>query len=80
MQESIRFTLDDGETVIVVDEDPRRIYDLIWRLVPKRGAVSAAALIRATMSQSGFARTAIELNADQSGVLREAIAILHAEE
>ena len=79
MEGSARFTLDDGETVIVADEDLRRVYDLIWRLVPRRGAVSAAALIRARTSQSEVVRRAITLDADQSAVLREAIAILRGE-
>jgi hypothetical protein len=76
---SVRFTLADGETVIVEDADVPELYEQLWRLAPKPGALSTAALIRATTTQSEIPRTAIELTAEQSVMLREAVAQLRTE-
>jgi hypothetical protein len=77
--ESIRFRLEDGETVTVTGGDIPRIYEQLWRLAPKPGAVSTAALVRAPSTQSEFAHTVIELSAEQSAALREALEQFQAE-
>ena len=76
---SVRFTFDDGETLIVPDDDVRRVYDELWRLAPRPGAVSTAALVHAASRQSEFARRPIELTTTQSATLREAMERLGAE-
>jgi hypothetical protein len=40
---SARFNLDDGETLTLAQGDLYQIYELLWQLAPKRGAVSTAA-------------------------------------
>jgi hypothetical protein len=75
---SVRFNLDDGETLTLARGDLDQIYKLLWRLAPKRGAVSTAAVIRgATRATLG---SPIELDASQSAAMREAMVLLQAPE
>ncbi|MGH3056186.1 MAG: hypothetical protein ACRDL7_14525 [Gaiellaceae bacterium] len=74
---SVRFTIDDGDTLTVSDEDLPRVYDELWRLAPQPGAVTAAALVHAASLQSELTRRPVELTATQGAMLREAIARLH---
>jgi len=76
-QASTRFTLDDGETIIVENGDLREVYELLWAEAHKPGAITVAALIHAALLQPEFSRSAIDLTTAQSEVLRETIAQLH---
>jgi len=38
------FTLNNGESLRIPDEDLRRIYEALWGFAEERGAVSTAAL------------------------------------
>jgi hypothetical protein len=74
---SVTFTLDDGGTLSVPDEDVQRVYDSLWEISGEPGAVTTAAYL---MSQSRLApnsRLPVVLTASQSAVLREAVALLH---
>lgn len=74
---SVRFTLDDDETLIVPDADVRRIYDLLWELAREPGAVSTAALLIETAREREFLRPKLNLNKPQSAALRHAVTLLH---
>jgi hypothetical protein len=76
---SVRFLLDDGETLIVAEDDLRQVYELLWRLAPRPGAVSTAAVVHNALQLSEFARTRIELTTTQGTALREALALLGTE-
>jgi hypothetical protein len=43
---SVSLRLADGETVSISDEEMGRVYDLLWGMVPSRGALTAAAKIK----------------------------------
>lgn len=73
---SVRFILDDGKTLTVAEGDVQQLYDLLWRLAPKPGAVSTAAVLHAAARQSEFSRRSYELTATQSALLREAVSLL----
>jgi hypothetical protein len=75
---SVRFTLADGETLIVAEEDLRRIYELLWELVGEPGAVSTAALLMDASRLSEFARAPVTLTTSQSAALGKAVARLDA--
>lgn len=72
----VRFTLDDGETLTVAEENVQRVYDLLWQLAPQPGAITTAAVLHAAAQQSEFSRLALELTATQSTMLRQAVALL----
>jgi hypothetical protein len=75
---SVGFTLDNGETLTVAREDLRHVCNLLWGLTPKPGAASTAAIVHMASRQAGLFRSPFDLNATQSGMLREAVALLHA--
>jgi hypothetical protein len=58
---SVSFTLDDGETLGVADEDLRRVYDVLWDLAKEPGAVSTAVLLMDAGRLRPFARMPISL-------------------
>ena len=72
---SVSFTLNDGETLIVPDEDLREIYDTLWELVREPGAVSTAVLMIDTGRLRPYARRPIDLTPSQSSALRHAVAL-----
>jgi hypothetical protein len=76
---SARFNLDDGETLTLAQGDLYQIYELLWQLAPKRGAVSTAAVIRGAV-RSGTFGSPIELDVSQSVAMREAMVLLHDSE
>jgi hypothetical protein len=77
IRESVSFTLDDGGTLIVLDEDVQRVYDSLWESSDVPGAVSTAALIMSMFRVRPYGRLPVGLNAPQSAVLRKAVALLH---
>jgi len=74
---SVRFTLDDGETIIVPDDELRRIYESLWAMSPEPGAVSTAALVMDVSRLSHYGARSVELTTPQSAVFRKAVALLH---
>jgi hypothetical protein len=75
---SVSFTLADGKTLIVAEQDLKRIYNLLWELAAEPGAVSTAALVMDVSRQSAFARLPVTLTAPQSAALGKAVAQLDA--
>jgi hypothetical protein len=72
----VRFALDDGEMLTLTEGDLEQVYEQLWRLAPRPGAISAAALIRGATS-ANLAGAPIDLNVPQSAAMREAVALLH---
>jgi hypothetical protein len=72
----VSFTLDDGDTLPVRDENLRRVYETLWELAKEPGAVSTAALLMDARRLDPFVRKPISLTAPQSAVLRKATAML----
>jgi hypothetical protein len=73
----VRFTLDDGEMVTLGEGDLSQVYELLWQLAPKPGAVSVAAVIRG-VTRSEVLRAPVYLDVSQSAAMREAVALLHS--
>ena len=72
---AVEFRLSDGTSRLVQEADLRRIYEELWDLSDHHGAISTAALLIDEARNYGRYRSyPIELNADQSEALREAIA------
>jgi len=74
---SVTFKLDDGETLIVPDDELRRLYDSLWEISDDAGAVSTAALVMDVSRLHAYARRPVELTSQQTAVLRKAAALLH---
>ena len=72
----VRFILDDGETLTVAAADLEQVYELLWKLAPRPGAVSVAALIRGA-TRADILRAELDLDVPQSAALRDAVALLH---
>ena len=77
-ESAVRVTLDDGQMLVIADEDVERVYELLWELAHEPGAVFTAALLIEASRTSEFARSAPTLTPTQSAVLREAVARLDA--
>lgn len=75
---SVTFTLDNGETLGLPDDDLRPTYDALWDLAKEPGAVSTAALLMDAWRLRPFARQPISLTHPQSAVLRKAVSHIHA--
>lgn len=73
----VRFVLDDGETLTLAEGDLAQVYELCWKLAPRPGAVSVAAVIRG-VTRANIVGAPIDLNVSQSAAMREALALLHA--
>ena len=69
----MRLTLHDGETVTIAARDVSRVYENLWRLAPRPGAVTLAGVLVAE-SRGKTLRT-VDLTDAQSAVIREAIAM-----
>ena len=74
--ESVSFTLDDGGTLTILDEDVRRIHDSLWEIRNEPGAVSTDALMMSMSRLRPYARVPVALTFAQSAVLRKAVALL----
>ena len=75
----VRFVLDDGEVLSLAAGDLAQIYDLLWTLASKPGAVSAAAVIR-DATRSTVMVVPIDLDTKQSAAMREAMTLLRSPE
>jgi hypothetical protein len=73
----VRFTLDSGETLSLTEDERLRVYEELWRLAPKPGAVSTAAVVHGATRQFDLYGAPIDLTPAQSAMLREAVALLH---
>jgi uncharacterized protein YqgV (UPF0045/DUF77 family) len=73
---SVRFVLDDGGMLTLAEGDLSEVYELLWKLVPKPGAVSVATMIRVS-ARSDLMGSLIDLDVPQSAAMREAVALLH---
>jgi hypothetical protein len=72
----IRFTLDDGELLVVPAAQLGQVYELLWLLAAKPGAISMAAVIRGATRDSARYSAPLDLTAAQSAALRDALALL----
>jgi hypothetical protein len=73
---SVRFVFHDGQMLTLAEAELAEVYELLWTLAPKPGAVSVAALIRGTARADVFSGAPIDLNVPQSAAMREAVALL----
>jgi len=73
-----RFILDDGEMLTLSEGDLEQVYELLWKLAPRPGAISVAAVIRGTVRPDRLYGAPIDLDAPQSAAMREAVARLHS--
>jgi len=74
---SVRFTLDDGETLVVPDDELRRMYESLWAMSREPGAISTAALVMDVSRLSPYGPRSVKLTTAQSAVFRKAVALLH---
>ena len=72
--EDVRLRLDDGELLTIGAGDVARVYENLWRLAPKPGALTLAGLLVAE-SRGRTGLRPVDLTAPQSAVIREAIAM-----
>jgi len=74
---SVSFTLDHGETIIVPDDELRRIYESLWAMSHEPGAISTAAVVMDVSRLSPYGPRSVDLKHPQSTVFRKAVALLH---
>lgn len=70
----VRLALWDGETLTIDSGDVDRVYDNLWRLAPRPGALTLAGILVAE-SRAYTGLHPVDLTATQSAVIREAIAM-----
>jgi hypothetical protein len=75
----VRFVLDDGEILSLDEGDLAQIYELLWTLAPKPGAVSTATVIRG-VTRSNVVVVPVDLDTKQSAAMREAMTLLRSPE
>lgn len=77
MPGDVRLTLWDGETLTIAGADVDRVYENLWRLAPKPGALTLAGILVAeSRGQTGL--RPVDLTEPQSAIIREAIAMSDA--
>ena len=75
----VRFTLHDGEMLTVPEADLQPVYEQLWQIATTPGAISLAAVIRGVSRPEVRHGAPIDLTAQQSAALCEAVALLRAE-
>lgn len=70
---SVWFDLADGTTVIVEGSDLRRVYEELWTLADRPGAISTAAMLLDEGGKHRHYAEAVGLNQPQSDALRRAL-------
>jgi hypothetical protein len=73
----VHFVLENGEMLTVAEDDLSEVYELLWKLAPKKGAISVAAMLRVS-ARSDLMGSPIDLDETQSAAMREAIASLRS--
>lgn len=71
----MRLTLHDGELLTIASGDVDRVYENLWRLAPRPGALTLAGVLVAEsrgQTRRGFP---LDLTEEQSAIIREAIAL-----
>jgi hypothetical protein len=71
----VRLTLHDGEVVIIASGDVSRVYENLWRLAPKPGALTMAGVLVAESRGQLKRGYPLDLTEAQSEIMREAIAM-----
>ena len=71
----VRITLHDGETLAITAEDVERVYDNLWRLAPRPGAVTLAGMLMTAHREGTNLHRPVELTEAQSLVMQEAVAM-----
>lgn len=71
----MRLTLHDGERLTIASGDVDRVYENLWRLAPKPGAITLAGVLVAESRGRIERRYPLDLTEVQSAVIREAIAM-----
>jgi hypothetical protein len=69
----MEFRLDDGSAVEVDDGDVAELYDQLWLLVPRPGAVSVAAKLKHHRAWASRRARFERLDARESGALLDAL-------
>ena len=75
----LRLTLNDGETLTIADFDVPRVYENLWRLAPKPGAVTLAGIFVALTREHPLLRRPVDLTEPQSAIMFEAVAMPESE-
>ena len=70
----MRLTLYDGERLTIASGDVDRVYENLWRLAPKPGALTLAGLL-VSESRGPTRQYPLDLTETQSAVIREAVAM-----
>ena len=70
----MRLRLYDGETLTIASCDVDRVYENLWRLAPKLGALTLAGILVAQSRERPVMRP-MELTEVQSAIIREAVAM-----
>jgi hypothetical protein len=71
----VRLALHDGETLTIAGHDVTRVYENLWRLAPKPGAVTLAGVLVAVKREPPGLRRPVDLTESQTAVILEAIAM-----
>jgi hypothetical protein len=71
----VRFSFHDGETLTIAGEDVPRVYENLWQLAARPGAVSLAGMVMAASRQPPAARVPVLLTEPQGAVIREALSM-----
>ena len=69
----VEFRLADGSSLIIEEADLRHVYDALWNLSDRKGAISAAVLLVDEARKQDRYRQPVELTHTQSLVLRQAV-------
>jgi hypothetical protein len=70
----VRLAFHDGEIVTIASGDVDRVYENLWRLAPRPGALTLAGLLVAE-SRGKTGLYPVDLTEPQSALIREAIAM-----
>jgi hypothetical protein len=73
----VRLTLHDGEAMTIAGGDVERVYENLWRLAPKPGALTLAGMLVA-VSRERSGRW-VDLTESQSAIIRQAFAMPEAD-
>lgn len=70
----MRLTLHDGERLTIASGDVARVYENLWRLAPKPGAITLAGVLVAE-SRGSTRHYPLDLTEVQSAIILEAVAM-----
>jgi hypothetical protein len=69
----VEFRLADGSSLMIEEADLRDVYDGLWNLSDRKGAISTAVLLVDEARKHDRYRQPVELTQTQSLILRQAV-------